>query len=328
MNDMIEKMRQSNKSWYKKFFAECKWVEEHASQISIVGESGNSFCFGNAQIESKEESWESLKGAFKFLGKDEFTKKFNQAVSGGGHEWTRITRLHSSSLLPFLLFSQISELKPIKIEVACGQVEEFSKVRFEVRNWLEFKDRYPSNIDVVLENDDVILFLESKFTEYLTRGQKVEISYSRYGNRLGELGGILKDKLKIELTKSHLILRDNDKRCRYLTGVKQLLAHYMGLEYALGKGDNKYNQGGTEFLDIGNRKVYLGEVMFDCSVMEGSDAFDDYNQLYSVVAPGLLATSRLKSKPMILSKPLTYQNLFANFTLDKDVSQFYQLSDK
>lgn len=319
MNDIIKKMQDSNKSWYKDFFAKCEWVKKHVTQISVVGESGDSFCFGNAQIESKDESWKSLNGAFKFLRVDGFYEKFKQAVSGDGHEWKRITRLHSSSLLPFLLFSQVSSKKPIKVRINCGQEETFSEARFEVRNWLELRDRHPSNVDVVLENDTTILFLESKFTEYLARERKVEISKSRYGERLEKLRKAL-DKVKVELANGFL----RSSEGRYLTGIKQLVAHYMGLEYALdlGKGGNKYNQGGNETLSIANRKVYLGEVIFEFG---GSDAFTDYQQLYSAVVPELLETCQLKCKPMILPKPLTYQDLFADYELDEDVGQFYQL---
>ena len=324
MNDVIKKMQDSNKSWYKDFFANCEWVKKHASQISVVGESGDSFCFGNAQIKSKEESWKSLNEVFKFLRVDGFREKFEQAVNGDGHESKRITRLHSSSLLPFLLFSQVSSKKPIKVKVNRGQEETFSEARFEVRNWLKLRDRHPSNVDVVLENDNTILFLESKFTEYLTCGRKVEFSKSRYGERLEKLRKAL-DKVNVELANGYV----RSSESRYLTGIKQLVAHYMGLEYALDleKGGNKYNQGGKETLSIGNRKVYLGEVIFEFG---GSDAFTDYQQLYSAVVPALLKTCQLKKEnmPLILSKPLTYQDLFADYELDNDVGRFYQLSKK
>lgn len=102
---------------------------------------------------------------------------FASATSGDGNELSRILTLHSSSLLAFLCFSHINKDCPIKI---CDT--EYVEVLFEVKNdVIDPSLGKPSNIDVVLLNEDrsEILFLESKFTEYLNGG-RAYLSPERY----------------------------------------------------------------------------------------------------------------------------------------------------
>ena len=167
MKDIIDQMRESDSIWYKEFFADSLWVKEHANEIHPVRykdkDSKNSFAFGRSQPQSQDDAFSSLSSVFPFLQGEGIEEKYRDATNGNGHEWNRITRLHSSSLLSFLLFCQVSEAKPLEIWID-GRMIKFQFARFEVKNWLEFNDSFPSNIDVVLENDDCILFLESKFT--------------------------------------------------------------------------------------------------------------------------------------------------------------------
>lgn len=90
---------------------------------------------------------------------------YRQAVSGSGKEEEKITTLHSSSLLALLCFANITEENPLRIAGT-----KYTKV------WLEVKNRVfdnPSNIDIVLGNGGSdLLFIESKFTEYLTPANK------------------------------------------------------------------------------------------------------------------------------------------------------------
>ena len=93
---------------------------------------------------------------------EDWEDKYQQVVSGAGKEGTKIKTLHSSSLLVLLCFSNVSHSNCLKIG---GKI--YNKVRFEVKNNV-FDN--PSNIDIVLQNDETgdLLFLESKFTEYLS----------------------------------------------------------------------------------------------------------------------------------------------------------------
>ena len=97
---------------------------------------------------------------------------FEAATSGDGNEKSRILTLHSSSLLAFLCFNGVAN-HPITID---GIV--YDEVMFEVKNdVIDASLGKPSNIDVLLMGDNrkKLLFLESKFTEYLSGG-KVTLS--------------------------------------------------------------------------------------------------------------------------------------------------------
>ena len=93
---------------------------------------------------------------------------FESATSGDGNEKSRILTLHSSSLLAFLCFNGVAN-HPITID---GIV--YDEVMFEVKNdVIDASLGKPSNIDVLLMGDNrkKLLFLESKFTEYLSGGK-------------------------------------------------------------------------------------------------------------------------------------------------------------
>ena len=100
---------------------------------------------------------------------------FKQAVSGSGNELLKIDSMKSSSLLAFLFFQNVNKELKIKIKD-----EYYSIVKFEFKNKV-FNG--PSNIDVVLENEKSILFVECKFTEYLTPST-VDIRKPYQGNKL------------------------------------------------------------------------------------------------------------------------------------------------
>ena len=326
MEDIINQMRCSDKSWYKHFFADSSWVKENSKHISPVQWRGktsrNSFCFGDSKPTSQDDALATLRKVFPFVNEE----TFREATDGDGHEWKRITRLHSSSLLALLMFSQISETRRLVIKIN-GRDEEFTDVRFEVKNWLDDNDTHPSNMDVVLSNNRTILFIESKFTEYLCCSRESDdISKERYGKRFQVLFDVIRGiKCRTDRNKSTLQLLSSDGTSHYIEGVKQLVAHYMGLEFATKQ--ESYNQGGNNPVTIGGRDVYLGEVLFDFTAFLGGKAEDclkDYKELYQKVAAQLFATSDLSSPPKILPELLTYQQLFKGYTLDKNVARFYR----
>lgn len=328
MNNLIDVMRNSKMPWwYRDFFAKCEWLKLHSGKIEYVKSSKSSLCFGNPN--SQGAAFGFLKDVFKFLGDDKQTEEMfiNEATSGDGHEYARITRLHSSALLPFLMFCQVPNKESLTIDIQ-GKQERFSKVHFEVKNWIQPNDTHPSNIDVVLENENVILFLESKFTEYFKRMRHVGIP-NRFRGRVKKM---LKQKGLTGLTmeKDELVSSDY----HYLEGVKQIVAHYMGIEFAATKGEGKFNHGGVQQFLINGRDVYLGEILFDFrafihgDIRKGSTrakCFEDYAGLYQEVTTALSETSEMASPPRCLPEVLTYQGLFTEYPLDENVAQFYQI---
>ena len=117
---------------------------------------------------------EKLESIFQMSNKELFEAKFKQAISGDGQEWKRIATLHSSSLVALLCFYSVTNSKPLTINVD-GNDCIFTESHFECKNRVGIDGKgnpHYSNMDVVLigktkENKSVILFLESKFSEYL-----------------------------------------------------------------------------------------------------------------------------------------------------------------
>ena len=117
-----------------------------------------------------EQAHETLGRIFK-IDIPDWKEKFNEATFGQGNEINRILTLHSSALLALLCFSHVSEENPLFID----------GIRYNER-WFEIKNKVfnkPSSIDVVLKNTDGdILFIESKFTEYLDKeSPNIKIAY-------------------------------------------------------------------------------------------------------------------------------------------------------
>ena len=309
----INKMRHSDKSWYKNFFANSKLVQlksEYVYPVEWRGKtSKNSFCFGNPT--SQAGAFAILKNIFPFINEI----KFHQATNGNGHEWKRITRLHSSSLLAFLMFSQISEKHRLVVKIN-GRDEEFTDVRFEVKNWIENNDTHPSNVDVVLANNTTVLFIESKFTEYLCRGRKsADISVERYGKRFWELFNEFQGiQCKTDREKSTLRLISSDEESHYIEGLKQVVAHYMGLEYASRNGwfgqDREARNG---------RCLCFAEVLFDFKDKKSLEALNDYDTLYQRFVEKL----PVRNDIFVCPKIMTYHDLFKGFNVEESTRQFY-----
>lgn len=331
MSDVIEQMQKSKSFWYRDFFAKCELVRNNAALIKTVQSKGKneSFCFGGSNPNSREEVFETLKRVFPFLKEENFLKKFVEATNGGGHEWKRIARLHSSSLLPFLMFSQISDEHPLWIRIQNADLSctnmRFAIAHFEIKNWLEKNDRHPSNIDVVLENEKAILFLESKFSEYVTdRTKSKKIPKKRYGKQFYKLTSNGNTVIRVE----EGLITASDNTSHYLEGIKQIIAHYMGLEFAMRNG--RYNHGGTEQhagIPIRKRDVYLGEVVFDfgCIGRNSDELLRDYKDLYFKIASQL---NHGHGSPKVLPDLLTYQMLFSDFDLERTVRDFYRFPNR
>ena len=99
----------------------------------------------------------------------------------------------------------------------------------------------------------------------------------------------------------------------YVSGIKQMVSHALGVRNVA--NEDKYK----------NCDIYLGEILFHFpeEIDSGDKKFDDYTKLYETLADGLNSISDSKFK--VLSKCLTYQDLFKSFKLDEAVRRFYSL---
>lgn len=257
-----------------------------------------------------------------------FADKYLQATSGDGQEARRIRTLHSSSLLCLLCFYGVSEERPLNLIVEGRQVR-FTSSQFEVKNPVgtdEIGKEHNSNMDVVLYGKDsqngkkVILFLESKFSEYLTWGKYSGISnhvYRKIYVQLSHNGVLERMGLKYEENPDKRAYSDlasiTGNTLRYAGGVKQMVSHFLGV---------KNTAAGKQFEDY---DIYLGEILFKFpdSFEDANIKFKDYIQLYNTLAEGLNQLSEDKFK--VLDQCLTYQDVFKDYDLEESVRSFYSL---
>ena len=257
-----------------------------------------------------------------------FAVKYLQATSGDGQEARRIRTLHSSSLLCLLCFYGVSEERPLNLIVEGRQVR-FTSSQFEVKNPVgtdETGKEHNSNMDVVLYGKDsqngkkVILFLESKFSEYLTWGKYSGISnhvYRKIYAQLSHNGVLERMGLKYEENPDNRGYSDLDsvkgKTMHYAGGIKQMVSHFLGVKNAAA---------GKQYEDY---DIYLGEILFKFpdSIEDAQRKFNDYDGLYKTLAKGLNQISEDKFK--VLGQCLTYQDVFKDYDLEESVRSFYSL---
>lgn len=257
-----------------------------------------------------------------------FGEKYLQAISGDGQEARRIRTLHSSSLLSLLCFYGVSKRRPLLLNFD-GRSVKFIASIFEVKNYVgadEAGNGHYSNIDVVLIGKDldtgkkIILFLESKFSEYLTWGKYCDISNHVYDEIYDQLKkGKYLERMGLKLEASLVNAGYSDltsikgKTLHYAGGIKQMISHFLGVRNVA--DDNAYK----------DYDIYLGEILFRFpdSIDAAGRKYNDYNQLCGILAEGLNSLSDSKLK--VIDQCLTYQDVFKDYKLDKAVRAFYSL---
>ena len=261
---------------------------------------------------------------------------FEAATSGDGNEKSRILTLHSSSLLAFLCFNDVAN-HPITID---GIV--YDEVMFEVKNdVIDASLGKPSNIDVLLMGDNrkKLLFLESKFTEYLSRGyvtlsnkyrdlyiklQKLNLPFNiKFINVLQESDNSHKEPD----IKEGIRLYTEEKTSEYLYGIKQAFSHLLGIATGPAKKQTKGNEDYTRSLLENADEIKFASIVFNCD----NKKFDDYKILYESVFENsevILETikevlPKSEIKLTIVPKLLQYQKVFQDNNLSDEVRNFY-----
>lgn len=281
-----------------------------------------------------------------------FDEKFQQACSGSGQEERRISTLHSSSLCALLFFYDVTKEHPLKMEVnGVGEVIFYDAI-FEYQNCV-IEDANPSNMDVTLlgkcQGKNVILFLESKFSEYITGVQKSlnincaylkeEISRPLYEkwqwSKKDELDG---KEFSVSVSESPV----------YLGGLKQMISHYVGVRkfergiQNLKKGQNA----GKDLYDVQNNTskqsvqeklrnyalegetiIVLGSIIFDVYANdETHKELQEYGILYKKLMEQISEVATQSGSDIhILNYFYTYQEIFKNKRewLTKQIYNFY-----
>lgn len=323
------------KSDLYKFFAQNPFVQKCINEGRIFqsywqGQYSNNSCsfMDVGEKVNKVEIRDNLKDIFGIKG-ELFDRKYAMAISGDGQEYRRISTLHSSSLVALLCFYSVSEDRPLTMEID-GQEVEFFQSLFEQKNLIG-KDAagkvHHSNMDVVLigknsADDSVILFLESKFSEYLEHGKYDEISFvydDIYNALIADKQPIDGLEIKRGLDSWSITAKPNRPQ-QYCQGIKQMISHYQGIQKGF------IEDKGKEY-----DHIYLGEILFKFPIGEdkkgvdnGHKSYNSYVDLYKQLARKL---NSLNAEPKfkMLESSLTYQDLLRNFGLDDKVREFYKI---
>jgi len=335
-----------NKALYQNYFAKNEFIKDYLKKHCLyktwwTGNGGpkysdSSCLFVNTKDKTKEELREetikTLCDIFD-LAPEPFKHKFKSATKNNLLELRRISTLHSSSLIALLCFYNLEKV-PLPYTMPDGTSCIFTNSYFECQNKIKNAPS-PSNVDVVLTgkikgtNQNVVLFLESKFSEYLEGNKKDDISDSVYGqiyqkleNQLKEVG-VSFNKNK-EGTKWSIQSDSNDSY--YCEGVKQMISHYLGITYGIDElGCFGKEKSYCHLFSKDYDKIYLGEILFDfedTSIDNGK--LKKYKEIYKILASKLNAMR--DDKFTVLSDILTYQEVFngKELCLDENVKKFYR----
>lgn len=311
---------------------ECMWgsqafdfpIEKTKFRGSV---SNNSYTFTKASDTDEDICGNRLAELFGIKCRDLFREKFAQSCGGSGQELKRIARLHSSSLCALLFFYNVSKENPYSIEIE-GKEYIFTYSRFEYQNTV-IEGRNPSNMDVVLVGTErmsgkpIVLFLESKFSEYYERpGKQLEIAAAYLDNNYGKVLYEEASLAKMDLDtitqggKGTFILCSG-KTC-YLEGIKQMISHYIGVRNLCDSPDHKEDVIARAVSS--GAKVLLGEILFtkgigQLHIGKGEECFASYREKYLILAG-------------ILNKQLKKDGLYDKFTVLSDILSYSQFQDK
>ncbi len=167
--ELEEAMNRTKNLVYREFFTNSEIPGDFEKTKWSGKPSENSFSFV-----VRHDKCKTLSDIFDVRDRSLFKKKYNQAINKNCKgkkqisEKGNINRLHSSSLAALLFFYGIDEHHQLKLELQTdGEKHEYTfyDSHFEVKT-VVFKNRRPSNMDVVLEGHDenglrVLLFVSS-----------------------------------------------------------------------------------------------------------------------------------------------------------------------
>ena len=309
---------------------------------TIYKRTNNNSTWSKSFKSEEGKELETLSKIFDLTITPEMRELFKSATGGDGDEKSKILTLHSSSLLAFLCFYDLSN-HPITIDK-----RQYNEAMFEVKNdVIDASLGKPSNIDVLLmgENRKRLMFLESKFTEYLSGG-KAFLSPDRYKDFYELLSEKLElpfiasfDKVKHKPNKSHsepfeteeYCLKTKERTSEYLGGIKQAFSHLLGIATGPANKQLPENESYKMSLLENAEEIRFATIVFNCD----NDKFKKYDDLYksvfenSDVIKGTIkdVLKKRELKLTIVPHLLQYQEMFqANFLHDK-VREFYRVAN-
>lgn len=275
-----------------------------------------------------------------------FIEAYKSATSGKGFEKRRITQLNSSSLLALMCFWRVSDKFPITI-----QGIKYTKVFFEVENKV-FDNNSSIDILLVSEDDNVLLFLESKFTEILNQTPRYWLS-DKYLPIYKAIESLLAHKISIgnivtkarkSMVQDEFAINSPNGEKHYFGGIKQMISHLIGLLQDPNTESKNERNPHLSFYKDRSKKLILGTILFNFSEGDFKSAYQNYATLYSSLFAERnvknivklitdLGNSTIRTQRTdieVLSLPITYQEVFESQVNRKSicpkVANFYRLT--
>ena len=239
-----------------------------------------------------------------------FDEKYEEASTGSGKPFKDFDALHSSALCALLSFYNIKDLIIDGIH--------YDKAFFEVQNRV-IKGRNPSNMDVVLVSKDnsTILFLECKFSEYISnKKQEVSNDYLTNCSLSKSLYDLLvsKELATIEPIKDEAKFAFKTKEA-YSQGTKQVISHLVGIESFINRGKD-YSDSFAFYSEKDQRRslyktkfknIIFREVLFE---LEGYEKkLKNYISLSEKVRTLFIESGLIQN--ISFEPAITYQEIFA-----------------
>lgn len=333
MNNITAQFKKCANNVYSNFFADKK---DFFDCLDVKGykiiptkwresESKNSYCY-EVPEQTNSAVCQRLCDIFDIQEKKMFEDKFKQAVSGDGQELKRINVLHSSSLIALLCFYNVTKDNPLMWDINSRKIC-FIESKFEQKNYVA--EGHDSNMDVVLEGyyvdskKPVVLFLESKFSEYFACGQYKGISKNAYADIYkkldGKLGPLQIDGLDED---TETLTLYSELSAHYCGGIKQMISHYQGIVRGILAGKNRTNT-------YSEYDIYLAEILFSFTFdtekgVKGK--LKDYEELYKILAKELNELQKDNLRFNVVNKAFTYSKVFRDnkeFQLNRQVRKLY-----
>lgn len=280
---------------------------------------------------------------------------YDQVVNGEGNEKEKISAVYSSSLQSLLFFAWVSKDNPLTININDEEIS-FTDVCFEYKNKVI---GYPSSVDVVL-TDGVgknILFIESKLIEILRDSDKEgkavvgksyfnDQKYSSYYQALN----LDKDALaEIGIKKDDAVIRPlSPQKYVYSYGVKQMLAHVIGINNFINDENKNDQRCSNELRNYQDANVYFMELYNAFPGIEGSEEgflqpHKDYEEhinkvievvqkknTYEIDNPKEMFIKAIKKRAVVISYQKLYlesQKSVKPYRLSQNIVDFYHLID-
>ena len=329
--NLFEGMKDRSRKLYEQMWGDGSILLEMGAEIEgtkiieknkVTGHSRNSFSF----VCDNTDQAKKLIEIFDIANKEDFRDKYKMAVGGSGGEDKKIMTLHSSSLCALLHFYNVNEINALKLTFTTNKKTRtvvFTDVYFEYKSPV-MDPRYPSNMDVVLigkdGDEDIVLFLESKFSEYYMYCGKSLADISKeyrenpftkefYEDSFLERLGLHKSK-----EADHKFSLETDKPF-YIGGIKQMISHYCGIQNIMTKSLPAIIQECGQDIVTGKIKdgvtVILGEILFDdriggLNVRPEINCLKAYEEKYAILAGEMADLTEKDSKFEIIMNDLGY----------------------